>query len=68
MPCSADPAPTAYDAVVIGSAIYSRRWDKAARRYLKLHADELANRRPGCFIAARAVRERSRSRAPLHQA
>jgi len=44
LPCADDPDPTAYDAVVIGSAIYTRRWHKPANRYLKSHLDELAAR------------------------
>jgi menaquinone-dependent protoporphyrinogen oxidase len=35
---------TAYDAVVVGSAVYMRRWRGEARRFLRKHADELAER------------------------
>ena len=31
LPCTADPKPDDYDAVVLGSAVYVRRWDKPAR-------------------------------------
>lgn len=33
-----------YDAVVLGSAVYARRWRAEARRFLRRHADELAQR------------------------
>ena len=35
LPCSSDPKPDDYDAVIIGSAIYIRRWEKTASSYLK---------------------------------
>jgi menaquinone-dependent protoporphyrinogen oxidase len=31
-----------YDAVVLGSAVYFKRWRGEARRFLRRHADELA--------------------------
>ena len=40
-PCADNIGPEGYDGVVIGSAIYTRRWLKAARKYLKRHADQL---------------------------
>jgi menaquinone-dependent protoporphyrinogen oxidase len=44
LPCTSDPQPGDYDAVVLGSAIYVRRWDKPGRSYLKQHAAALADR------------------------
>ena len=39
--CAEDPSLNDFDGVIIGSAIYTRRWVKAATRYLKRHAREL---------------------------
>ncbi len=36
--------PTAYQAVVLGSAVYIGRWRKEAARYLKAHEEALAQR------------------------
>ena len=44
LPCSTDPKPESYDAVIIGSAIYIRHWDRAASSYLKQYATALAGR------------------------
>lgn len=33
-----------YDAVVLGSAVYMRRWRPEAKRFLRRHADELVSR------------------------
>jgi len=33
-----------YDAVIVGGALYAFRWHKDARRFVKRHADELAER------------------------
>ena len=33
-----------YDAVVLGSAVYMKRWRGDARRFLRAHGDELASR------------------------
>ena len=33
-----------YDAVVLGSAVYMKRWQRSARHFLRKHADELAER------------------------
>ena len=33
-----------YDAVVIGSAVYMKRWQRSARKLLKHHSNELAER------------------------
>src|SRR5215207_6285463 len=33
-----------YDAVVLGSAVYMKRWRREARRFLRRHAAELAER------------------------
>jgi menaquinone-dependent protoporphyrinogen oxidase len=49
LPCSSDPKPDSYDAVIIGSAIYIRRWDRAARSYLKQYAPILAGRSTWLF-------------------
>ena len=40
-PCADDVNPDGFDGVIIGSAIYTRRWVKAARRFLKRHAHRL---------------------------
>jgi menaquinone-dependent protoporphyrinogen oxidase len=39
--CVEDPGLDDFDGVIIGSAIYTRRWLKAASRYLKRHARDL---------------------------
>ena len=44
VPCVSDPKPDGYDAVIIGSAIYTRRWYQPGRAYLKQHAPVLAER------------------------
>ena len=44
VPCSSDPKPDDYGAVIVGSALYVRRWEKAARSYLKQYAPVLADR------------------------
>ncbi|HWV84413.1 MAG TPA: flavodoxin domain-containing protein [Capillimicrobium sp.] len=43
---SAETVPTidGYDAVVLGSAMYMRRWRPEARRFLRRHGDALARR------------------------
>jgi menaquinone-dependent protoporphyrinogen oxidase len=33
-----------YDAIVVGSAVYAKRWQADARRFLRKHAGELARR------------------------
>ncbi len=43
-PASQADAPMAYDAVVIGSAVYAGRWRKDAARYLQAHEEVLATR------------------------
>jgi menaquinone-dependent protoporphyrinogen oxidase len=48
-PCADNPSPESFDGVIIGSAIYTRRWVKAATQYLKRHADELDNRNTWLF-------------------
>ena len=40
-PCADNVSPEGFDGVIIGSAIYTRRWVKAATKYLKRHAPEL---------------------------
>jgi menaquinone-dependent protoporphyrinogen oxidase len=39
--CADNPDPADFDGVIIGSAIYTRRWLKAGTRYLKRHAAQL---------------------------
>jgi menaquinone-dependent protoporphyrinogen oxidase len=43
-PIEDDPAPSGFDAVVLGSAIYMGHWLKSARHYLDEHIVELAQR------------------------
>ena len=40
---------TGYDVVIVGSAIYTRRWRRDAVRFLRLHVDELRERRVWLF-------------------
>jgi len=40
-PCADSISPETFDGVILGSAIYTRRWLKAAKRFLKRHAGEL---------------------------
>jgi menaquinone-dependent protoporphyrinogen oxidase len=40
---SDDPLVTAYDAFVIGSAVYIARWEKGARSFIDVHAGALAS-------------------------
>jgi len=42
--CAAAPDPSAFDAVVVGSAVYATRWQKSARRYLRDWRDQLSSR------------------------
>ena len=39
---AAEADPTAYDAVVLGSGVYAKRWRRDARRFLRRHGDRLA--------------------------
>ena len=48
-PCADDISPEGFDGVIIGSAIYTRRWVKAATKYLKRHAPELDRHRTWLF-------------------
>jgi menaquinone-dependent protoporphyrinogen oxidase len=48
-PCADNIGPEDYDGVIVGSAIYTRRWLKAATRYLKRHADKLDRKRTWLF-------------------
>jgi menaquinone-dependent protoporphyrinogen oxidase len=43
-PAETAPGPDAFDAVLIGSAIYAGRWRREAVRYLRRHGAELAAR------------------------
>lgn len=43
-PIEDNPAPSGFDAVVLGSAIYMGHWLKSARHYLDEHIVELAQR------------------------
>jgi menaquinone-dependent protoporphyrinogen oxidase len=47
--CADDLSSKSFDGVIIGSAIYTRRWLKAATRYLKRHADEFDPHRTWLF-------------------
>jgi len=40
-----------YDAVVVGGALYAKRWHKAARRFVKRHAADL-RKRPTYFFSS----------------
>jgi menaquinone-dependent protoporphyrinogen oxidase len=42
--CAQAPEAGDYDAVIIGSALYLKRWEKAALRYLHTQATELSSR------------------------
>ena len=44
------PAPTAYDAILIGSSIHMHKYQSAAKHYIKKHLDEL-NNMPGAFFS-----------------
>ena len=48
-PCKDRVSPEGFDAVIIGSAIYTRRWMKSATRYLKRYADRLDSDRTWLF-------------------
>jgi menaquinone-dependent protoporphyrinogen oxidase len=48
-PCTDNVSPESFDGVIIGSAIYTRRWVKAAKRFLKRHAAELDPNRTWLF-------------------
>lgn len=43
-PCSEAAEARAYDAVIIGSALYLKRWERTAMRYLRTQAPDLASR------------------------
>ena len=43
IPAENAPSPAGFDAVVIGSAIRAGMWNKMAKRYVKEHADALAD-------------------------
>jgi menaquinone-dependent protoporphyrinogen oxidase len=48
-PCAEDVSPNEFDGVIIGSAIYTRRWLKAATKYLKRHRRSLDRHRTWLF-------------------
>ena len=48
-PCSDNVSPEGFDGVIIGSAIYTRRWLKPATKYLKRHAHELDHQKTWLF-------------------
>jgi menaquinone-dependent protoporphyrinogen oxidase len=48
-PCADNVSPEGFDGVIIGSAIYTRRWLKAATKYLKRHAHELDRQKTWLF-------------------
>ena len=68
--CADDISSKGFDGVIIGSAIYTRRWLKAATRYLKRHADEFDPHEHGFSTAVPAARapvmNRSRLRGQSH--
>jgi menaquinone-dependent protoporphyrinogen oxidase len=43
-PFASAPDPSEFDAIVLGSAVYTTRWMKSARRYLHRHRETLAAR------------------------
>ena len=48
-PCRDNLSPADFDGVIIGSAIYTRRWVKKATKYLKRHAHELDHHKTWLF-------------------
>lgn len=52
-----DPLPTAFDAVVLGSAVYMGHWLKPARAYLDEHEQDLAARPLYVFSSGPVVRD-----------
>lgn len=42
--CQTAPPPTEFDAVILGSPIYLRGWDKSVVSYLRTHVRDLAER------------------------
>ena len=48
-PCADNVSPEGFDGVVIGSAIYTRRWVKATTKYMKRHAHRLDRQRTWLF-------------------
>jgi menaquinone-dependent protoporphyrinogen oxidase len=48
-PCADKVSPEDFDGVIIGSAIYTRRWLKAATKYLKRNAPRLERHRTWLF-------------------
>ena len=57
-PCADDVNPDGFDGVIIGSAIYTRRWIKAATRdSSNVTPTDWTRRAPGCSTAAHAARE-----------
>jgi len=48
-PCAENVSPKEFDGVIIGGAIYTRRWVKSATKYLKRHKDSLDRHRTWLF-------------------
>ena len=48
-PAESAPAPTSFDAVLVGSAVYAGRWLEPAREYVAAHAAALRDRRVWLF-------------------
>ena len=46
---SSAPAPTEYDVVILGGAVYIRRWQRDARRFLRKHRATLTSTRVWLF-------------------
>lgn len=54
---------TGYDAVVVGSAIYLRRWRPEAVAFLRKHADELRDRQVWLFHSGPVGEDRDQSQS-----
>jgi menaquinone-dependent protoporphyrinogen oxidase len=65
--CADNVGPEDFDGVIIGSAIYTQRWVKAATKYLKRNAPRLDRHRTWLFTAVRAAKERATSRSRLRK-
>ena len=56
-PADSAPGPEGFDSVVIGSAIRAGMWNKNAKRYVKRHADALAELPTAFFSVGLVVTE-----------
>jgi len=57
LPATEAPGPEGYDAVVVGSAIRAGMWNRAAKKYVKQHADALAELPTAFFSVGLTVTE-----------